>query len=296
MSLRCLGVGIATVDVVFDVADYPAENAEVRAAALQQTRGGNVTNTLVALQQWGNACAWAGMLCPGPGAELVLADLQRVGVDTRWCRWADSGTLPTSVVLRSAASASRTIVHYRDLPELSAEAFAAIDLDAFDWIHFEGRHVPALGAMLRRVRAHGGPRCSLEVEKPRPAIETLFDLPDLLLFSRAYAEQQGFATAPELLAARAAHTPAVCAWGEQGAWSREPGAPARHAPACPPARLVDTLAAGDVFNAAVVHAYAGGADLAASTRAACATAGAKCGRQGLHDLADLRPMAPGASA
>jgi ketohexokinase len=151
-------------------------------------------------------------------------------------------------------------------------------------VHFEGRAVGELHAMLKRVAGTRGPLCSLEIEKPRPGIEDLFALPDLLLFGRQYALATGFAEAPELLEVLAPGRAAVCAWGESGAWGRTPEGVLHHAPAWRPQRVVDTLGAGDVFNAAVIDAWAAGRPMSEALSAGCRLAGAKCARRGLSGL------------
>jgi ketohexokinase len=283
--VRILAVGIATLDVVNEVAAYPAEDAEVRALRQTRRRGGNATNTLVVLAQLGHRCDWAGVLADEPDAALVLDDLARHRIGVAHCQHHLGGKLPTSYVTLSAATGSRTIVHYRDLPEYPAAAFAAIPLQDYDWVHFEGRAVVELEAMLRWLRAAGGPPCSLEVEKPRPGIERLFPLADLLLFSRHYARARGYTQAAALLQAEVpAGTPASCAWGDAGAWGRSGDGQIQHSPACPPPRAVDTLGAGDVFNAAVIDAHLRGASWAECIAAGCRLAGRKCGQPGLDGL------------
>lgn len=88
-------------------------------------------------------------------------------------------------------------------------------------------------------------------------------------------------------------------WGAAGAYGLAAGGAAPvFAPAHPPAQLRDTLAAGDVFNAAVIDgllaAGGGRASLAAATAPEVLTAllaranrlaGRKCARDGLDGLA-----------
>ena len=135
------------------------------------------------------------------------------------------------------------------------EAFRAIRLQDYDWIHFEGRDVTALTTMLEDVHRSGGPPCSLEVEKPRPGIEQLFGMVDLLLFSRHYAQARGHASAEALLHAVVPwQKPVVCAWGKLGAWGCDDNGEIYYSPGGSSARVVDTLGAGDVFNAAMIDA------------------------------------------
>ena len=283
--MRILGVGIATLDVVNEVASYPAEDAEVRALAQRVSRGGNATNTLVTLAQLGHKCDWAGCLSDEPSQRLILDDLARFGVGTDYVRVQVGGRMPTSYVALSLATGSRTIVHYRDLAEYPAAAFRKLPLTAYDWVHFEGRAVTELKAMVAYLRALSGPPCSLEVEKPRAGIETCFEAVDLLLFGRHYAQQRGYASAERFLCeAVPAGVAAFCAWGDHGAWARDDRGAVSHAPAFRPAQVIDTLGAGDVFNAAVIDGWLGQKLVPEILRRACRLAGAKCGRRGFGGL------------
>jgi len=290
-----LGVGVATLDIVNEVAAYPPEDAEVRALAQRQVRGGNVTNTLVVLNQLGRSCAWAGTLGDDPASGPILADLHRQGVDTRLARPHPGRTTPTSYIALSRATGSRTIVHYRDLPELTPADLAA-GLDGLDpawagrcaWVHFEGRNPADTAAMIRLVRERlPWVRVSVELEKARPGTEQLPAGPDLILFSRAYALALGAADPGPFLAEQARRSTAECctlAWGDAGAfgWTRAGGL--TQATAWAPEQLVDTLGAGDVFNAAVIDGLLLGLALPAALDRANRLAGYKCGRLGLAGL------------
>lgn len=282
--MRVLAVGIATLDIINRVSRYPAEDDEVRALSQQRLRGGNATNTLVVLSQRGHACDWAGMIADEPDSRTILADLERYRVGSDHCRHLPGGKVPTSYVALSEATGSRTIIHYRDLPEYPAEAFADIDLSCYDWIHFEGRNVEALAVMLERTKRSGTP-CSLEVEKPREGIEALFAQAGLLLFSRQYARHRGFDSAQSFLSqVPPAGCDAYCAWGDQGAWLREADGGVHHSPAFAPTRIQDTLGAGDVFNAGIIDARLQGMAAADGLAHACRLAGRKCGQLGFDGL------------
>ena len=295
-----LGVGIATLDIVNEVAAYPPEDAEVRALAQRQVRGGNVTNTLAVLRQLGCPCAWAGTLGDDPASRQILADLEAQQIDTRWVIRHPGACTPVSYITLSRATGSRTIVHHRDLPELTAVGFAetceALGWGPWSWVHFEGRAPAETRAMLRLVRARlPGVPISLEMEKPRPGAEVLLEAPDLLLFSRAYVQAQGIPD-PEVFLrhlakdTRASHC--VLAWGAGGSYGWTRGADVVHAPAEPPDRLVDTLGAGDVFNAAVIDGLLDGLALPEVLVAANRLAGRKCGRVGLSGLVAGAPAVP----
>lgn len=282
MNKQILLVGTATLDIVYTLERYPAEDAEVRAQGLRVCRGGNAANSAVVLAQLGRRCSFAGVLAEAPETAVIEQDFARHGVEFCGCARAP-GRPPTSSIM--LAPASRTIVHYRDLPELTAAQFAQLDLAPFGWLHFEGRNVPELGLMLARVREQRPDAViSLEVEKPRDGIESLFGMADLLIFSRGYAQHCGQHDAEAFLARMrqlAAQADLVVAWGEAGAHGLSRAGERCHSPACPPPRLVDTLGAGDTFNAGLIAALANGAGLLRALQSGCRLAGHKCGIAGL---------------
>lgn len=261
----------------------------MRALAQARHRGGNVTNSLSILGQFGHQCSWVGTLGDDDASRFILDDLALNGVDaSRAVRIAD-GVTPTSCISLSEANASRTIVHYRDLPELDAEDFSAVALDGFDWVHFEGRNPAETRRMMDRVlRECPGVTVSVELEKARPGIEALLDGPDLILASRGYVTATVVSGAPadflHDLWGRTTAELCVVAWGADGAfWAQRAGA-SHSVPAAHPPTLVDTLGAGDCFNAGVIDGLLRGLDPAAAVSRAVRLAGFKCGRRGSRGL------------
>ncbi|NXP27762.1 KHK Ketohexokinase, partial [Scytalopus superciliaris] len=76
----------------------------------------------------------------------------------------------------------------------------------------------------------------------------------------------------------------ICAWAEKGADAMGPDGKLVHSDAFPPEALVDTLGAGDTFNAAVIFALAEGRTLQDALTFGCRIAGRKCGIQGFDGL------------
>ncbi len=286
---RVLGVGIATLDIINYLDKYPAEDSEVRADAQQVSRGGNATNTLVVLSQLGEQCDWCGVLADDPGSLVIRQDLEANGVNYHTCQTFQGGTTPTSYIILSRERGSRSIVHYRDLPELDVETFRRCELSQYAWVHFEGRAVEETLTMLRYVKQqYPHLRCSLEVEKPREGIEQLFGEPDLLLFSRHYAEEKGFASAQQLLTSvgpRAPQAMLVCAWGSEGAYALDNNN-ILHIPAFIQPQVIDSLGAGDTFNAGMIHNLLQNQPLGQALQNSCRLAGLKCSQQGFAGLAE----------
>jgi ketohexokinase len=282
-----LAVGVATLDIVNEVEAYPAEDSEVRALAQSVRRGGNASNTAVVLSQLGHSCEWAGVLVDGPDARPILGDFEKYQIGTRHCRFLPHGKVPTSYITLSRTSASRTIVHYRDLPEFEFQCFGRIPLRAFEWVHFEGRNVSETLLMMRQAgKDNPQLRVSLELEKPRDNMEKLFPHADLILFSPAVAEYCGYAPERFLQEVRRSAPDAhlVCTLGEQGAVALSSCGEFIRSEAYPPARLVDTIGAGDTFTGAMIDALLRDASLAQALPFACQLAGIKCGQAGFQGL------------
>lgn len=284
---RILSVGTATLDIVYTLGRYPAEDDEIRAQGLRVCRGGNAANTAVVLAQLGHACSFLGVLADAPETAVIDQDFVRHGVDFSACPRLP-GRPPTSSIYLSGAH--RTIVHYRDLPELAAEQFDLVDLNVFDWLHFEARNIPQLIKMLSRVKAlRPDAMVSIELEKPREGIKALWGMADLLICSRAYAEHCGHGDPVSFLRWMRERSPQgdiAVAWGESGAYGLAADSQEIvHSSSFPPERVVDTLGAGDTFNAGLIGSLADGAGMLSALRVACRLAGKKCGVYGLDVVA-----------
>ncbi|HEU4709371.1 MAG TPA: PfkB family carbohydrate kinase [Methylophilaceae bacterium] len=278
---RVLLVGTATLDLVFGLDHFPGADEEMRAQSLRTVRGGNAANTAVVLSQLGHEVEFLGALADAPETFVITDDFARHNIGYTHCPRLP-GKPPTSSIY--LAGSTRSIVHYRDLPELSAIHIESVDLDRLDWAHFEGRNVAEVERMMKWVREHKPDLfISLELEKPRDNIDALFPLADLLICSRHFARHFGYDNSHEFLRWMRQQAPQACiiaAWGEWGAYALGPSDQLCHAPARPPARVVDTLGAGDTFNAAVIDAAIRGQPVPELLQTACRLAGEKCGRCG----------------
>lgn len=285
---RILVVGNATLDIINMVDSYPHEDQEVRAHDQLIRRGGNAANTAVVLSQLGHQCDWAGTLADEPDGDLIRQDLLDNGIGLDAHHSVKRGKVPTSYVTLSRSNGSRTIVHYRDLPEYPAHRFAAIDLDPIEWIHFEGRNLAEVKPMLERVRREQiNLSVSLEVEKARPGIEELFPLADVVMFSRDYAQRMHSHEAEAFLRhirQRGVEAILTCTWGEHGAYALDVDGTLFHTPAFEPPLVVDTLGAGDVFNAGLIDQLERGHKLEIALIEASRLAGRKCGVYGVDNL------------
>ena len=283
-----LAVGILTSDIVLDCPYYPSEDESIRASARHTRAGGNATNSLRVLAQLAASPASLHRMTVSMSllASLGSADttaacvesLRLYGIDTLHCPSHVEHPLPTSYIVNSQRTGSRTIVHYRgQLPELDAAHFLPL-ATSHTLYHFEGRSNVAdlhtmLTALTQQQPSHGSPFArwplvSLEVEKHRDGIQTLFHLPNLLVLSRDYAislhphalsPAHFLATLPAdcpLLPQPAYQLIVVC-WGEQGAGVRWSDGRVCVSAAVDVEQVVDSVGAGDTFIAALLYGVLG---------------------------------------
>lgn len=284
---RVLCVGSAALDLVFSVRHHPAEDEELRAAGLRIAAGGNAANTARVLRALGHEVALGATLADHPAGTPLVEALLGAGIDLSPCRLVP-GMPPLSAVLIPEGSAHRAIVHHRAAPEYGPEDFARLDLARWDWVHLESRPGVGTARMVEHARSvRPDLPLSLEAEKVRPGVEEIFPMARLVLCSRGYAEATGFARPEPFLEALRSLVPRTLfsvAWGAEGAWGIEPDGTLHHAPAVPPPRVVDTLGAGDTFNAGMIGALAAGRPLPQALDEACALAGRKVGQVGFDGL------------
>ncbi|HBX61037.1 MAG TPA: ketohexokinase, partial [Methylophaga sp.] len=124
---------------------------------------------------------------------------------------------------------------------------------------------------------------SLEIEKPREDIESLFDWADWLFFSSQYAEARGFQSAEDMLASLPVTYQATLTWGAEGAYGWHNGK-VMYIPATKIDHVVDTLGAGDTFNAGMIHSLVAENSLQDSLQFASELAARKCQQYGFENL------------
>ena len=279
--------GIATLDIINHVDNYPTENDEIRASKQTLKRGGNAANSAEVLAQLGHNASLNCTLAHDESGQFILKDLARKGIQVLADTPSNAHFTPTSYITLNTANGSRSIIHHRDLPELCLQHFDQIKLDAFNWFHFEARNIAQTFLMMSKA-AHCNKTISLEVEKARldGDIHDLLPLADVIMLSKPFALSQGFISAADSLESFSTQFPDKifsCTWGSEGAWIIK-NTVLHHSPACAPKKIIDTIGAGDTFNAALIDALINKHSIDKSVYIANKLAGLKCSQFGFENL------------
>ncbi|XP_016390310.1 ketohexokinase-like isoform X3 [Sinocyclocheilus rhinocerous] len=293
---KILSIGLVCLDIINIVDKYPEEDTDTRCLSQRWQRGGNASNTCTVLSLLGAPCAFMGSLAPGPVADFIVGDFARRGVDISGVAWQQWGETPCACCVVCPTNGSRTVVlSDTNLPDVSVEDFSKVDLSQYKWIHWEGRNADEQVKMIERAREYNSKReeknritISVEIEKTREPLYQLFPLGDLVFVSKDVAQHFGFTSAAAALKGfygrlRKGAT-LICAWAEKGADAMGPDGVIIHSDAFPPEKLVDTLGAGDTFNASVIYSLSNGGSLQDALTFGCQIAGKKCGVHGYDGI------------
>ncbi|XP_063039910.1 ketohexokinase isoform X2 [Engraulis encrasicolus] len=293
---KILCIGLVCLDIINVVDKYPEEDTDSRCLSQRWQRGGNASNSCTVLSLLGAPCAFMGSLAPGPVADFVLNDFQLYGIDISLLLRCPGCTFPASMVISNTTTGSRTILHMnRNLPDVSAEDFCKVDLRQYKWIHWEGRNAEEQVKMIQRVEQFNQSAAekeritiSVEIEKTREPLYHLFTYGDVVFVSKDVAKHFGFNSAEAALKGLYSRVRKgavlICAWAEKGADAMGPDGVVVHSDAFPPPALVDTLGAGDTFNASVIYTLSNGGSLQEALTFGCQVAGRKCGVHGYDGI------------
>jgi sugar/nucleoside kinase (ribokinase family) len=247
-----LFAGLATLDTVYRVVDFPPPNGKITALAQDLGGGGPAANAAVTYAALGGTATLLTALGRHPLAELVAAELASRGVGVRDAT-PSAGTAPavSSVYVR-ARDGQRNVVSV-NAQGIRAEPPSDVDelVSTADVVLVDGHH-PALAlAAARAARQHGVP-VVLDAGSWKDVLPELLPLVDLAVCS-ADLRVPGHDDALAGLRALGVPAGAITHGADPVHWW---SGPARGVVPVPRIRAVDTLGAGDVFHGALARAVA----------------------------------------
>ncbi|XP_045579247.1 ketohexokinase isoform X2 [Salmo salar] len=228
--------------------------------------------------------------------SFIVGDFSRRGVDISSVAWQREGETPCACCVVCPPSGSRTVVlSDTNLPDVSATDFSKVDLSQYKWIHWEGRNAEEQVKMIQQVELSNDTlpqqqriTVSVEIEKTREPLYQLFQHGDVVFVSKDVAMHFGFHSAASALKGLYHRVKKgavlICAWAEKGADAMGPDGIVVHSDAFPPEAVVDTLGAGDTFNASVIYTLSNGGGVQEALTFGCQVAGRKCGVHGYDEI------------
>ncbi|KAJ7475874.1 hypothetical protein FB451DRAFT_1245086 [Mycena latifolia] len=125
--LRIVASGTLFLTHTLSLPSHPAPSTVVRAHSVTKSRGGSASTLLSLLAQFSQVEAF--LVAPLGGndeGKMILRDLEREGVTTRYCKiWKGAG-VPSAWVLEAAENNTRTVVNHNPLPDITHEEFVSI--------------------------------------------------------------------------------------------------------------------------------------------------------------------------
>uniref|UniRef100_A0A4W5P335 Ketohexokinase n=1 Tax=Hucho hucho TaxID=62062 RepID=A0A4W5P335_9TELE len=293
---KILCIGLVCLDIINVVDKYPEEDTDTRCLSQRWQRGGNASNSCTVLSLLGAPCAFMGSLAPGHVADFIVGDFSHRGVDISSVVWQREGETPCACCVVCPPSGSRTVVlSDTNLPDVSAADFSKVDLSQYKWIHWEGRNAEEQVKMIQQVELSNSTlpqqhriTVSVEIEKTREPLYQLFHYGDVVFVSKDVAMHFGYQSAASALKGLYHRVKKgavlICAWAEKGADAMGPDGIVVHSDAFPPEAVVDTLGAGDTFNASVIYTLSNGGGVQEALTFGCQVAGRKCGVHGYDEI------------
>lgn len=290
--IRVACVGITVMDRIYYVDDLPTEGGKYVAKRYTEVGGGPAATAAVAAAKLGAQVDFIGRVGDDDTGHSLLAELESLGVNTRYTRRYVGANSSQSAIMVDAKG-ERIIVNYPS-PDLSPDAgwLNEIDFSRWDIVLADVRwHEGAKQAFTLARRA--GVMTVLDGDVTPQDIGELVALSDHAAFSapglaRLTAEPELNAALKQAQTLTNGHVYVTrgsegCYWLDNHTLHHQPGFTVN---------VVDTTGAGDVFHGALAYSLASGSPLDEAVRFASGVAALKCtrpgGRAGIPDCDQTR--------
>lgn len=290
--IRVACVGITVMDRIYYVEGLPTEGGKYVAKRYTEVGGGPAATAAVAAAKLGAQVDFIGRVGDDDTGNSLLAELESLGVNTRYTRrYAGAKSSQSAVIVD--AKGERIIVNYPS-PDLlhDADWLNEIDFSQWDVVLADVRwHEGAKRAFTLARRA--GVMTVLDGDVTPQDISELVALSDHAAFSEpgltrltgiqdtvSALKKSQMLTNGHVYVTRGSEG---CDWLDDNVFRHQPGFPVE---------VVDTTGAGDVFHGALAFSLAGGTPIEEAVRFASGVAALKCtrpgGRAGIPDCDQTR--------
>ncbi|EAX6198410.1 sugar kinase [Salmonella enterica] len=290
--VRIACVGITVMDRIYYVEGLPTEGGKYVAKRYTEVGGGPAATAAVAAAKLGAQVDFIGRVGDDDTGNSLLAELESLGVNTRYTRCYTQAMSSQSAIMVDAKG-ERIIVNYPS-PDLLPDADWLNDIDFSQW-----------DVVLADVRWHDGAKQAFTLARQAGVMTVLDgditpqDISELVALSdHAAFSEPGLARLTGMSEAIDALKKAQmltnghvyvtrgsegCNWLEKAAVRHQPGFTVE---------VVDTTGAGDVFHGALAFGLASGYAIEEAVRFASGVAALKCtrpgGRAGIPDCEQTR--------
>jgi len=282
---HALFIGRATLDVVYSLDQFPAEDTKVFAHAMRAAPGGPATNAAITHALLGGRAVLMAPIGGGPWATPVRGELERLGIQVIDLAEGTRYEIPLSAVLVNEAGATRTIVN----PPRSAVDLPTVHVWDAAWGEApglaltDGFHLRETLPLLCELRALGKQIC-LDGGSWKPGTEALAPILSMAVCSEQFAvpgrSPDGNATidwfaemgVPCVAITRGAR--AILGWDRGRIFEIE----------IEKIEAVDTLGAGDVLHGALCFHFARAREFEPSLQWASRIATESCRGAGIQPL------------
>jgi len=275
-----LCTGIAVLDFIFQVERFPTASTKAPTQQFVITGGGCAANAAIAIVRLGGQARFCGPLGDDETSCRIVQGLVDEGVNTDDVVWISGATASVSGVFIDPAG-ERLLTTLREQGLAEARIANPADLVRRVDAVLADNHFAEFVLPICQAAACRGIHVVLDVDRPTEPSDPLFACASHTIFSaEALKLTTGILQWERALARAAEFCPGFVAVtnGAEGVLWRE-GNDVMQIHAFP-VQAVDTLAAGDVFHAALALALAEGSDETTALRFANAAAALKCKRFG----------------